>query len=184
MRLTNPSLIPKKYMAEITEKTCNEYRILLNKASRKYRENRKYFQKLKKMKPGSVDPLMAELHASVFEEIDCLQCSNCCRGTGPLLRDRDIGRLSRSFKMKPGDFTQTYLKVDDDGDYIFQSMPCPFIKEDNCCLVYPERPGACRDYPHTDCISFRKYSRQMLENTKICPAVFLIFERMKKVIPL
>ncbi len=167
-----------------SDSTCPEYREILTRAVQKTKENRQYFKKLKKMKSGDVDPLMFRLHSEVFEEIDCLKCSNCCRGTGPLLRERDISRLSKSLRMKPGAFTSRYLRIDEDGDYVFQSMPCPFILEDNCCMVYEDRPGACRDYPHSDCISFKKYSAQMLANTKICPALFLLFEKMKKVIPL
>jgi len=73
--------------------------------------------------------------------------------------------------------------VDEEGDSVFKDLPCPFLGEDNYCAVYEDRPGACRDYPHTDCISFRKYVPQMLENTRICPGVFLIFEEIKKRIP-
>ena len=85
--------------------------------------------------------------------------------------------------MKPGEFTDNYLKIDEDEDYIFQSMPCPFLGVDKYCSVYENRPGACRDYPHTDNISFKKYTSEMLENTLICPGVFLVFEKMKDLIP-
>ncbi|QEN07153.1 YkgJ family cysteine cluster protein [Oceanispirochaeta crateris] len=171
-------------MDQDIDKTCRAYKDILNKASQKYRENKVYFKKLKKVKQGKVDTLLRRFHVEVFDEIDCLKCSNCCRSTGPLLRERDITRLSRGLKMKPGSFTESYLKIDEEGDYVFQTMPCPFIQEDNLCLFYSDRPGACRDFPHTNSISFKKYTRQMLENTKICPAVFLIFEKMKLEIPL
>ncbi|MDA3957693.1 YkgJ family cysteine cluster protein [Oceanispirochaeta sp.] len=169
-------------MGRVTD-SC-EYKSILDRASQKYKENQDYFKKLKKVKSGVVDPPMRHLHFEVFKEIDCLKCSNCCRGTGPLLRERDINRLSRSLKMRPGSFTETYLKVDEEADYIFKNMPCPFIQNDNLCMVYQERPDACRNFPHTDGMSFKKYSSQMLENTRICPAVYLRFERMKKEIPL
>jgi len=171
-------------MARVSEKTCDEYRDIIDRAYLKHKENRLYFKKLKKQKSGLVDQLMRRFHEEVFEEIDCLLCSNCCRGTGPLIKERDISRLSRSMKMKPGKFTETYLKIDEDGDYVFNRMPCPFILDDNFCMVYQDRPAACREYPHTDCISFKKYSPQMLENTRICPAVFLVFEKMKEALPL
>jgi len=161
-----------------------EYRKILELAGIRYRENKKYFQKLKKQKPGVVDPLMKRLHDQVFLDIDCLQCANCCQGTGPLLRERDISRLAKSLRMKPGDFTETYLRIDEEEDYIFRSMPCPFLGGDNYCSVYENRPGACRDYPHTDNMSFRRYTAQMLENTRICPGVFLVFEKMKEALPL
>jgi uncharacterized protein len=158
------------------------YRKLLEQAKKQYKENKKYFQKLKKKNPGEIDPLMARLHDQVFMNIDCLACANCCKGTGPLLRERDISRLSKALRMKPGDFTKNYLRIDEEEDYVFKTLPCPFLGADNYCSVYESRPGACRDYPHTNHMSFRKYTPQMLENTLICPAVFLIFEKMKELI--
>ena len=106
-----------------------DYEKILEQARNRYGENKKYFQKLKKLKSGQLDPLMRELHEQVFQEIDCLKCANCCRGTGPLLRERDIARLARTLRMKPGDFTGEYLKIDEDQDYVFQSLPCPFLRE-------------------------------------------------------
>ncbi len=160
-----------------------EYEKLLEQAKNRYKENKRYFQKLKKMKSGQVDTLMQDLHEQVFQELDCLKCANCCHGTGPLLRERDITRLSRALKIKPGDFVQSYLKVDEEEDFVFNALPCPFLCPDNYCSVYENRPGACWDFPHTDNMSFKKYTVQMLQNTLICPAVSLIFEKMKEEIP-
>lgn len=160
-----------------------KYRILLKSAAARYRENKKYFRKLKKMKPGQVDPLMMLIHNEVSQEIDCRDCANCCSITGPLLRERDISRLAKALRMKPGTFTETYLTIDEEEDYVFRCLPCPFLGRDRHCTVYENRPGACRDYPHTDRLSFRKYAAQMLENTRICPVVYLVFERMREKIP-
>ncbi len=156
-----------------------EYQTLLTQAEARYKENKKFFQKLKKMKSGQVDSLMRELHDQVFLEIDCLECANCCRGTGPLLRERDISRLAKTLRLRPGEFVETYLKIDEEQDFVFQSLPCPFLGSDNYCSVYEDRPGACRDYPHTDHMSFKKYTSQMLRNTLVCPGVYLVFEKMK-----
>lgn len=43
-----------------------------------------------------------------------------------------------------------YLRVDEDNDKVFKSMPCPFLGEDNLCSIYDIRPKACREFPHTD----------------------------------
>lgn len=77
-----------------------------------------------------------------------------------------------------------YVRVDEDGDQVFQSMPCPFLGSDNHCSIYEHRPKACRDYPHTD----RVKQHQLLElhtiNAKICPAVEKVFlELTEKVMP-
>lgn len=90
----------------------------------------------------------------------------------------DIERLAKSFRMKPQVFISDYLKVDEDGDYVLKSSPCPFLDHENFCTVYKDRPAACREYPHTN----RKRMHQILDltdrNTLVCPAVFKIVEKM------
>ncbi len=77
---------------------------------------------------------------------------------------------------------KTYLQTDEEGDMIFKELPCPFIKEDNYCLVYEDRPSACRDYPHTDRRNIKKYLNPTLKNCSICPIVYLTVEEVKKTI--
>ncbi len=81
--------------------------------------------------------------------------------------------------MKPGDFIEKYLRVDEDKDFVLKSSPCTFLGKDNHCSIYEARPKACREYPHTD----RKKMVQLLDltykNTMVCPAVLEILKRMK-----
>lgn len=144
--------------------------------------NKKLLLSLKKKDPRKIDDLFHELHEEVFEEMDCLTCANCCKTTSPIFYDTDIERLAKHLRMKSVEFVDKYLKVDDDGDQVLKTAPCPFLGSDNYCSVYESRPKACREYPHTD----RKKMVQIMElthkNTQICPAVFEIVERLKKVI--
>lgn len=144
--------------------------------------NKKYLLSLKKKDPRKVDDLFHQLHEEVFEEIDCLTCANCCKTTSPIFYDADIERLAKHLRMKPVEFADQYLKVDEDGDQVLKTAPCPFLGYDNYCSVYESRPKACREYPHTD----RKKMVQIMElthkNTQVCPAVFGIVERLKKII--
>ncbi len=107
-------------------------------------------KKLRKLNPKNLDKLFHELHEQAFEHIDCLECANCCRSLGPRLSDIDIKRLATHLKMKEANFIDQYLKIDEDKDFVFKTMPCPFLLEDNYCIVYKSRPKACRAYPHTD----------------------------------
>lgn len=157
-----------------------EYKKLLERASGQYSETSRFFKKLKKIKSAELDRLFEERHIKYSEEIDCLACANCCRGTGPLLKDRDISRLSKTLRMKPKDFAETYLHMDDEGDMIFRELPCPFIDDRNYCMVYEDRPTACREYPHTDRRNIRKYLGPTLQNYRICPIVYLVIEDIKK----
>ncbi len=143
------------------------------------KENRAFFKRLKKWPPKKLDTEFHAAHSAAFAEIDCLECANCCKTTGPLFTDKDIDRLAKHFKMKAADFIEKYLRVDEDGDFVLQSVPCPFLGSDNYCSVYENRPKACREFPHTD----RNRMHQILDltrkNVEVCPAVFQMVERMK-----
>ncbi len=143
-------------------------------------ENKKFYRKLKSINPKKLDQAFHNAHDDAFECIDCLQCANCCKTTGPLFTTTDIDRLAKHFRMKAGDFMDRYLRKDEDGDFVLQTTPCPFLGADNYCSVYENRPKACREYPHTD----RNKMHQILEltrkNAEMCPAVHHVTEALKK----
>ncbi|RNL82939.1 YkgJ family cysteine cluster protein [Sinomicrobium pectinilyticum] len=149
-------------------------------AKDKHKENKKYFAGLKKKPPKNLDYVMQELHHAEFERTDCLKCANCCKTTGPLFTNADIERIAKYLKMKPQQFTDTYLRIDEDNDYVLQSVPCTFLGPDNYCAIYDIRPKACREYPHTDRKKFHQITNLTLKNTSICPAAYNIVEEMKK----
>ncbi|WP_420379002.1 YkgJ family cysteine cluster protein [Gilvibacter sp.] len=156
---------------------------LAEKAKVNHKANKKFFAKLKKRPPKHLDALMVELHEDEFTRTDCLECANCCKTTGPLFTDKDIDRLAKLFKMKQQQFIETYLRIDEDSDYVLQSVPCPFLGADNYCSVYDHRPKACREFPHTDRKKFQQISNLTLKNVAICPAAYNIVEEMKKRLP-
>ncbi len=147
------------------------------------KQNKRFFAKLRKKPPAKLDQLMQELHQDEFSRTDCLQCANCCKTTGPLFTDRDIERLAGHFRMKPGKFIDQYLRLDEDQDYVLQTLPCPFLGADNYCSVYDVRPKACREFPHTDRKKFHQISNLTMKNVAICPAAYNIVEAMKKRLP-
>ncbi|MFD2516665.1 YkgJ family cysteine cluster protein [Salinimicrobium flavum] len=153
---------------------------LPQRAKDKHKENKKFFQKLKKKPPRQLDRQMQEIHDQEFERTDCLKCANCCKTTGPLFTPRDIERISKHLKVKPRQFTEQYLRIDEDNDYVLQEVPCSFLAADNHCLIYEVRPKACSEFPHTDRKDFHKITNLTLKNVAICPAAFRIVEEMKK----
>ena len=153
---------------------------LPNKAKKKKSENKKFFAKLKKRPPKDLDYVMQDLHDEVFAETDCLGCANCCKTTGPLFTQADIERIAKYLRMKPSRFIDTYLRVDEDQDYVLQQVPCAFLGADNYCSIYDVRPKACREYPHTDRKKFHQITDLTLKNVAICPAAFKIVEKMKE----
>lgn len=122
------------------------------------------------------DNIMQELHSTAFESIDCLQCANCCKTTGPLLTVQDIERISKAKRLSESTFTLTYLREDEDGDFVFKSMPCPFLMSDNYCGIYEIRPRACREFPHTDQKGQINILNLTRKNARICPAVAKIYQ--------
>jgi hypothetical protein len=87
---------------------------LPKRAQEKQNENKTFFKKLKKKPPKNLDYLMQELHKAEFEKTNCLTCANCCKTTGPLFTDKDIERIAKHLKMKPQQFIETYLRIDED----------------------------------------------------------------------
>lgn len=153
-------------------------------AKDKHKENKAFFAKLKKKPPKQLDYIMQDLHEEEFQRTDCLECANCCKTTGPLFTDKDITRIAKFFKMKDQQFIDTYLRIDEDNDYVLQSVPCTFLGADNYCSIYEVRPKACREFPHTDRKKFQQISNLTLKNVVICPAAFNIVEAMKQSIKL
>ena len=149
-------------------------------AKLKHKEHKKFLDSLKKKPPKNLDYVVQETHDEVFEEIDCLQCANCCKTTGPLFTEKDIERISKHLRMKPSDFEDKFLRVDEDQDKILQALPCFFLMDDNKCSIYEVRPKACREYPHTDRKKIYQINNLTLKNTVICPAAYTFVEKIKR----
>jgi Fe-S-cluster containining protein len=142
--------------------------------------SQKLIERLKRKKPKNLDDVVHELHEETFESIDCLKCANCCKTTSPIFYERDIDRAAKRLRIKPSDFIENYLHIDEDNDYVLNVAPCPFLDHENYCLIYEDRPTACREYPHTNRKRFFQILDLTLKNTYICPAAFEIVEKLKK----
>lgn len=153
---------------------------LPEKAQKAESQTRRFFQTIKKSRFRALDDTIHVLHEEVFDEINCLECANCCRSLGPRLTDKDIERIGSALRLKPQEVIARYLRIDEDNDYVFQSMPCPFLCADNYCSIYENRPKACREYPHTDRKKFYQIASLTIKNAETCPAVYEILERLKK----
>ncbi|EMC44468.1 YkgJ family cysteine cluster protein [Streptococcus mutans] len=149
-------------------------------ALQKQKEHRKFLATLKKKAPKNLDKIVQEVHTEVFREIDCTKCANCCKILGPLFTESDISRIAKHFRMRLSVFEDMYLRVDEDNDKVFKSMPCPFLGEDNLCSIYDIRPKACREFPHTDRKKIYQINHLTIQNTLICPAVYLFVEKLQE----
>jgi Fe-S-cluster containining protein len=155
-----------------------EYKILLEQAHQEKKSIQNKIKGLKKLKKGEVDKRIHQLHDEAFEQIDCLKCANCCTTTGPLLNQKDIERIARFKQMKPGEFVEQFLHIDEDQDYVFNKIPCVFLGDDHYCSIYDVRPKACREYPHTDRVNQQGILSLTAKNALICPAVAYIMKNL------
>jgi uncharacterized protein len=146
----------------------------------RFKENKVLLKKIKKLKPSKIDALFQDAHEEVFSCMDCLACANCCKTTGPLFTQKDIERIAKHLRLKPKEFIDQYLRVDEDKDYVLQIVPCAFLGADNYCSIYDVRPKSCREYPHTDRVKQKKLLNLNLKNTEVCPGVQEIFETVRK----
>jgi len=156
-----------------------DYTFLAVAASKKEAEWIRFFNKNKK-KIESADLQIHDLHNRISARINCLECGNCCRTLGPRIIDKDVERMSKALRIKQSELIDKYLRVDEDGDLVFKTMPCPFLGEDNFCSVYDSRPRACREYPHTDRKKFHQIYKLSVKNASTCPIVFEVLDGIIK----
>ena len=150
--------------------------ILVNWEKKSADKQKKYAQFLKRPDKNKVLKLLPELHEKAFEKIDCLKCANCCKGYSPRFKTPDIKRISKYLKMKEGDFIETYLRIDEEGDYVANRIPCPFLGADNYCSIYDQRPGDCTRFPYTNEDIIIKRPKLTIKNSSFCPIVYYVLE--------
>lgn len=142
-------------------------------------ENKKKYQrKLEKTDKKKLLKAMPVLHDEAFEKIDCLDCAACCKNYSPRFKTPDIKRISKYLKQKESVFIDTYLRLDEDGDYVVKQTPCPFLNDDNTCYIYDVRPSDCSRFPYTDEDVLFKRKNITLKNVEFCPIVFYVLERL------
>lgn len=153
----------------------------LHNWQKKSAEKQKEFKQfLKKADKNTVLKQLPALHEEAFAIVDCLQCANCCKNYSPRFKTPDIKKISRHLKLKESEFIEKYLRVDEEGDYVAKSLPCPFLGADNYCTIYEERPSDCRRFPYTDEDVFIKRPALTLKNSTFCPITFLVLERLSR----
>ena len=141
---------------------------------------KKHQKTLQYTKPKTWLAVLATWHEQAFQNINCLNCANCCTRISPRFNKTDIVRLAKHLGIKESIFIQTYLREDQDGDWVSKTQPCPFLGPDKQCSIYEQRPKDCANYPYTDSDVFYKRPQTTLANAAICPAAFQILERMSE----
>lgn len=149
-------------------------------ALRKQAKNIAFLQKLDEIVPEGMPELVAETDASVWADIDCTTCANCCKTMTPTYQRADILRISRHLGMKPKAFVAQWLQQDEtNGDWVNKNVPCQFLQADNRCGIYEVRPLDCAEFPHHNKKPFDEYNETFIGNVVRCPATYELITRLK-----
>ena len=160
------------------KKEHNSFDLKSNWQKQSAAHQKRYKQFLQRADKNKVLKQLPDLHEEAFEKIDCLQCAACCKNYSPRFKTPDIKRISKHFKMRESEFIDTYLRLDEDGDYVVKQSPCPFLGSDNYCSIYEVRPSDCERYPYTNEDVILKRPNLTLKNSTFCPAVYYVLEKL------
>ena len=164
---------PKSYLCGTMSKD------ILHNWEKKTKERHKlYKQFLQKAEKNKVLKRLPDLHEEAFAKIDCLKCANCCKNYSPRFKTPDIKRISKYLRMRESEFIDKYLVVDEEGDFVAKTLPCPFLGPDNYCTIYEQRPSDCHRFPYTDEDVFIKRQQLTLKNSTFCPITYYVLEKL------
>lgn len=152
---------------------------ILHNWQKKGREKQKQYKDfLSRADKNKVLRQLPQLHEEAFEKIDCLSCAACCKNYSPRFKTPDVKRISKHLGMKESSFIETYLRVDEEGDFVVKTAPCPFLGPDNLCSVYEVRPSDCARFPYTDEDVIIKRQKLTLKNASFCPITYYVLEKL------
>ena len=149
------------------------------KTAARQKDYRNFLEKA--AKPAMRNQVLArlpELHEEAFSRIDCLKCANCCKHYSPRFKTPDIKRIARHLRLKESELIERYLRLDEDGDYVVKTTPCPFLGADNYCSIYEVRPSDCERFPYTDEDVLVRRPALTQKNSTFCPIVYWVLERL------
>lgn len=139
-----------------------------------------FLKKLDEIVPEDLPQLVTEVDKTVWSEVNCTTCANCCKTMTPTFRRSDVVRIAAHLGMRPKEFVEKWLhKEEDTGDWVNTTQPCQFLIDDKCS-IYEVRPVDCAEFPHHDKRPFDAYNDTFAQNVHRCPATFLLIDRLRK----
>jgi uncharacterized protein len=151
-------------------------------SARKRKSLSAFLDKLDTLVPEDMPKIVAKADATVWQDINCMDCANCCKTMTPTFTKKDIKRISAHLEMEPKAFMDKWLiKEADSGDWVNKKQPCQFLKG-NKCSIYDVRPADCAEFPHHNKKPFDAYNETFKNNLPHCPATMTLVERVKKIV--
>jgi uncharacterized protein len=152
---------------------------LIRKQFKKKEEQNWRFRSFLKMQDDKkIDSLVKPIYEIVINNIDCLECGNCCRKLRPVLSKEDIIRFEKEFGLSEHEIVEKYSEPDEFHELRLKGNPCVFLDQ-NECKIYQNRPEDCKSYPHLHKKQFTTRLMGIIENTEVCPIVYNVYEELK-----
>lgn len=130
-----------------------------------------------------VERKLRHIAEEVEEQINCLECGNCCRVATAKLAQRDVEKLTKFLGLTLAQFRREYTVMTEDEGLILkrdEETGCVFLSG-NECTVYEARPGSCEDFPHVVRGAGSLQSRMwaFIDRACYCPIVYNTMEAWK-----
>jgi len=129
------------------------------------------------------DRILRRIAEEIEDSIDCLQCANCCRVATAKVTERDVERLSKHLRLKPGRFLADFTVQSEEEGVVLKrdkKTGCVFLNG-NECTVYDARPDSCQKFPHVvrgnGSIASRMW--ELIDRACYCPIVYNSLEAFK-----
>jgi Fe-S-cluster containining protein len=142
---------------------------------------RRFLSRLEKHPPKHLDKIAVLVNNSVWKEVNCLSCANCCKTMSPTYTIRDVKRIALFLNMDTTAFRERFLYKERKGkDWLNKQQPCQFLDlSTNMCSIYEVRPADCSGFPHLTKKKMVDYIHVHKQNVQYCPATFKMVEKMK-----
>ena len=129
------------------------------------------------------DRILRRIGEGIEEQIDCLQCANCCRVATAKVTERDVERLAKYLHVKPARVMADYVVKSEEEGLVLQrdkKTGCVFLNG-NECTVYDARPESCQKFPHVVRGNGSILSRmwELIDRACYCPIVYNSLEAFK-----
>ncbi|HVK96757.1 MAG TPA: YkgJ family cysteine cluster protein, partial [Flavisolibacter sp.] len=140
---------------------------------------RRFLTKIEKNPPLELDQYADEIDKSVWSEVNCLACSNCCRTMTPTYTFKDLQRISKHLNMTIKQLKEKWLYKNKKGEWMNVSTPCQFLNlKTNMCSIYAVRPDDCAGFPHLTKKKVVDYIHIHKQNVHYCPATYTMVEKL------
>jgi len=148
------------------------------------RRIRYFLTRLEKQQPSNLEQIKIEADKQTWQEINCLDCANCCKTMSPTYTIQDVKRISKHLGMSEETFRKKWLYKDRTGDWMNKKQPCQFLDlKTNMCNIYEVRPRDCAGFPHHTKKKMNvDYMHMYKQNIEFCPATYRLVEKIKEVV--